>query len=108
MLNQTSTKLNPEQLAHFEKHGYYFPVRVFEETEATELGTRFLNYFKENWESIKDLTAREHQTVLIETHTFLNWAYRLRPYSFPWRILPSPRLFRDADQPLKSKKTSAW
>ena len=77
MLNQTSTNLNPERLAHFEKHGYYFPVRVFEEKEAAELGARFLNYFNENWERIKDLPAREHQTVLIETHTVLNWVYRI-------------------------------
>ena len=39
--------------------------------------SRFLNYFSENWDRVKDLPAREHQTILIETHTVLNWVYRI-------------------------------
>ena len=38
MLNEAMTKLGAEQLAHFEKQGFYFPVR-FEEAEAAELGS---------------------------------------------------------------------
>lgn len=77
MTNPGSTTLTPEQKAHYEEKGYFFPVRVLDKTEATELRTRFEKYFSEHWDRIKDLPAREHNRVLIETHTVLNWVYRI-------------------------------
>ena len=77
MISSSSTRLSAEQKAHYEDEGYYFPVRVFDEAEAVELQTRFQGYFSANWDRIKALPAREHNTVLIETHTLLNWVYRI-------------------------------
>ena len=45
MLNEAMTKLGAEQLAHFEKQGFYFPVRIFEEAEAAELGVSLPQLF---------------------------------------------------------------
>lgn len=73
----STARLSGEHRAYYEDQGYYFPIRVFEESEAAQLCSRFEEYFSSNWERIKDLPAREHNSVLIETHTLLNWVYRI-------------------------------
>lgn len=46
-------------------------------TEAADLSARFQDYLRANWEAIKDRPAREHSSILIETHLLLNWVYRV-------------------------------
>lgn len=77
MEGSCSTRLSAEKKAQYNDQGYCFPLRVFEESEAAELRTRFQDYYSENWDRIKALPAREHNSVLLETHTVLNWVYRI-------------------------------
>jgi Phytanoyl-CoA dioxygenase (PhyH) len=77
MVSDPSTRLSPDLQAQYGSQGYYFPIRIFDESKAAELRVRFLDYFSANWDRIKNLPAREHNTVLIETHIVLNWVYRI-------------------------------
>jgi non-heme Fe2+,alpha-ketoglutarate-dependent halogenase len=73
----TGNRLSAEQRARYEEQGYYFPVRAFEPSEAGLLRERFDGYFSSNWEKVKNLPARQHSSVLGETHTVLNWVHRI-------------------------------
>ncbi len=72
-----SRGLDSNQLSHFREQGYVFPIRVMEVAQAAETGVRFQGYLHANWEAIKDRPAREHSSVLIETHLLLNWVYQV-------------------------------
>jgi non-haem Fe2+, alpha-ketoglutarate-dependent halogenase len=77
MVSSCSTRLRGEQKAQYRDQGFCFPIRVFDESEALELCTRFHAYFSANWDQIKTLPARGHNSVLLETHTLLNWVHRI-------------------------------
>jgi non-haem Fe2+, alpha-ketoglutarate-dependent halogenase len=71
------TPLDPGQQSQYQEKGYVFPIRVMDEPEAANLAARFEEYFRTNWARIKGRPAREHSSVLIETHLLLNWVYRV-------------------------------
>lgn len=81
MAHPIPNRLSASQQAQYRDQGYYFPIRIFDESEAAELRDRFVDYFSANSDQIKDLPAREHNSILIETHTILNWVYQI--VSFP-------------------------
>jgi len=71
------TPLGPEEQEYYQRRGYYFPIRVFENSEAAELCLRFLDYWMESTAALTGLPAREYYVVLNETHLLLRWVYRI-------------------------------
>jgi ectoine hydroxylase-related dioxygenase (phytanoyl-CoA dioxygenase family) len=74
---QLASGLTEAQMLHYEEAGYYFPLRVFSEPEVQEFQASYLNYVTQCGARLQSLPANEHYMLLSETHTFLNWAYRI-------------------------------
>ena len=70
-----NARLSAEQRRHYQERGYYFPVRVFEDAEASELRAHFLEYWAQNQQRLRGLPPREHYMVTTGTHLKLRWAY---------------------------------
>jgi ectoine hydroxylase-related dioxygenase (phytanoyl-CoA dioxygenase family) len=77
MAGSVTTRLSAEQKEQYDSQGYCFPFRVFEESEAALLRARFEDYYSSRFEQVKNLPAREHNSILLATHVVLNWVYRL-------------------------------
>jgi non-heme Fe2+,alpha-ketoglutarate-dependent halogenase len=72
-----STKLDRNQLHSYEERGYYFPIRVFDDSEVAEFRAHFDNYYAYHAERLNSLPASKHGSVYGHTHTFLQWVYRI-------------------------------
>jgi hypothetical protein len=64
----------PDQREYAER-GYFFPVRVFDDTETARFRECFLDYCAQIGDRLKNLPARDQYVVFSETHTFLHWVY---------------------------------
>jgi len=69
--------LTTEQLRQYEERGHCSPIPVLTNTEAAEFTDRFMEYIAYNKERLEPLPPRDRYKVMAETHTFLNWAYRI-------------------------------
>jgi non-heme Fe2+,alpha-ketoglutarate-dependent halogenase len=77
MSSSSSRALTAEQQLQYQEKGYYFPVRVFEGSQAEELRAKFLAYLASNQERLSGLPPREHYFVMTQTHFLLRWVYRM-------------------------------
>ena len=77
MLSQQVKNLDQEQVSRYRECGYYFPVRALTEIEAAEFRKQFLGYLDQTREQREKLAPRDQYVVLSETHTYLNWVYRI-------------------------------
>jgi|SRR5579875_710798 len=69
--------LNTDQQRQYWSHGYYFPIRVFDDSEATEFRARFDDYSVQNQQRLRGLLPRERRDVFAQTHASLHWVYRI-------------------------------
>jgi len=58
MINSDSSKLSAEQWLQYEEKGYYYPIRVLEQSTAENLSERFLDYLAQNQERFSGLPPR--------------------------------------------------
>lgn len=72
-----STPLTHEQLEQYEERGYCFPIPVLSIPEAVDFRERFMGYISFNKEKLDTLPPRDRYKVMSETHTFLNWVFRI-------------------------------
>lgn len=77
MTDKGSSRLNAQQQLRYREQGYYFPIRVFVDSEAAEFRAHFLNYLSQNRERLSGLPPRDHYIVLTQTHTILRWVHRI-------------------------------
>jgi non-haem Fe2+, alpha-ketoglutarate-dependent halogenase len=64
----------------YEEGGYYFPVQVLEDSEVAEFRSGFINHLENNRELLRVLPPKDQYVVLSETHTYLEWVYRIVSY----------------------------
>jgi non-heme Fe2+,alpha-ketoglutarate-dependent halogenase len=76
-VGERSTKLDSNQLRSYQERGYYFPIRVFDDSEVAEFRAHFDDYYAYNSERLNGLPASKHGSVYGHTHTFLRWVYRI-------------------------------
>ena len=77
MAKSSPVPLSAEQLRDHEQRGYCSPIPVLTNTEAAEFTYRFMEYISYNKERLEPLPPRDRYKAMAETHTFLNWAYRI-------------------------------
>jgi non-heme Fe2+,alpha-ketoglutarate-dependent halogenase len=77
MTGNGSARLSASQQEDYRDRGYYFPVRVFSDSETEEFRQQFLNYLSRNRDRISGLPPREHYTVMTQTHMLLRWVFRM-------------------------------
>src|SRR5690242_4465269 len=77
MRDEVSACLNEPQLRQYDEHGYLCPIRVLTEQEVSEFRAKFLTHLERTESKRKLLPPREQYVVLSETHTYLNWGYRI-------------------------------
>jgi hypothetical protein len=76
-VDERSIKLDSNQLHSYLERGYYFPIRVFDDSEVAEFRAHFDNYYAYHSERLRALPASKHGSVYAHTHTFLQWVYRM-------------------------------
>lgn len=69
--------LNAAQIHAYQERGYYFPLQVLTTDETQELLGHYHAHVGRHSQRLKELTPREQYLVLSETHTYLNWVYRI-------------------------------
>jgi len=69
--------LSGQARVRYEERGYYFLVQVLEDSEAAEFRARFINHLENNGELLRALPPKDQYVVLSETHTYLEWVYRI-------------------------------
>ena len=57
--------------------GYYSPLRVLDDEEVHEFRSRFFDFYEKKKTRLATISAREQSSLLSETHTSLEWVYRL-------------------------------
>jgi non-heme Fe2+,alpha-ketoglutarate-dependent halogenase len=57
--------------------GYYSPLRVLGDEEVHEFQSRFFGFYEKKKTRLATISAREQSSLLSETHTSLEWVYRL-------------------------------
>jgi non-heme Fe2+,alpha-ketoglutarate-dependent halogenase len=72
---ETATRLSAQQAQFYEKNGYLFPIRVFDNTETAKFRRHFDEYTGQNQERLKELIPRERREIYALTHLMLPWAY---------------------------------
>ena len=77
MTGNRSNRLSTEQKHQYSEEGYFFPVRVFDDSETAEFRAHFLNYLSQNKAGLDGRPPREHYPVMNQTHFLLGWAYRI-------------------------------
>lgn len=77
MISSGSARLSASQQQYYREHGYYFPVRLFCDSETEEFREQFLAYLSRNQEQISGLPPREHYIVMAQTHILLRWVFRM-------------------------------
>jgi chlorinating enzyme len=76
-MNLLAGNLSRQQRLLYEKEGYYSPKRVLDNHETTQFLVYFNHYLAENAERLRTLLPRDRSVVFLETHSFLNWVYRI-------------------------------
>lgn len=71
------TTLSEQQARFYNKNGYLFPIRVFDDAETTEFRHRFDDYTQQNQERLKVLIPRERRAVYQLTHLLLPWVHEM-------------------------------
>lgn len=74
---ESATKLSAQQAQFYDKNGYLFPIRVFDDAETAEFRQRFDDYTLENQERLKGLIPRERRAVYALTHLLLPWVHKM-------------------------------
>jgi ectoine hydroxylase-related dioxygenase (phytanoyl-CoA dioxygenase family) len=74
---ETATTLSAQQAQLYEKNGYLFPVRVFDNTETANFRRHFDEYTRQNEERLKELIPRERREIYALTHLKLSWVYEM-------------------------------
>ena len=74
---ETATRLSAQQAQFYEKNGYLFPIRVFDNTEAAKFRRHFDEYTGQNQDRLKELIPRERREIYALTHLMLPWAYEM-------------------------------
>ena len=69
--------LNAAQIQAYQEQGYYSPLQVLTTDETRELLREYHVHVGRYSQRLKALTPREQYLVLSETHTYLNWVYRI-------------------------------
>jgi non-heme Fe2+,alpha-ketoglutarate-dependent halogenase len=77
MSTEGAANLSRVEQLFYQREGYFFPIRVFNEVETAEFRSNFLKYLLENQGGISGRPARQHNIILTETHTILRWVYRI-------------------------------
>src|SRR5579862_3090953 len=57
--------------------GFYSPIGVLDDEEVQEFRDRFLDFYEKKKARLAAISAREQSSLLSETHTSLEWVYRL-------------------------------
>ena len=55
------------QISHYEEHGFFFPIRVFDKSEAAQFRGHYLEFTSTHKERLKQLPPREQHVVLSMT-----------------------------------------
>jgi non-heme Fe2+,alpha-ketoglutarate-dependent halogenase len=74
---ETQVGLSHDQILRYRNGGYYFPVRVLDDSEVVDFRAHFDNYLRHHQPRLKDLPPNKHDGVFAETHMFLQWVYRI-------------------------------
>jgi non-haem Fe2+, alpha-ketoglutarate-dependent halogenase len=61
----------------FSRDGYCFPIPVLDTDEVRGFSSDFFNFYRRSENLLAALAPREQASVLSETHTSLEWVYRL-------------------------------
>lgn len=69
--------LNAAQIQAYRERGYYSPLQLLALDETRELLGDYYAHMERHRQRLKALTPREQYLVLSETHTYLNWVYRI-------------------------------
>jgi len=69
--------LDARQRLRYSEEGIYFPIRVFDDSEAADFRARFDDYLSSNHGRLNGLPPRDHYNVLSQTHVLLNWVFRM-------------------------------
>jgi non-heme Fe2+,alpha-ketoglutarate-dependent halogenase len=73
--------MNPLSVENFreeyETRGFKTPIRVLSDNEANESRGRFLDFYAGNQARVQALPPRDQYVVFSETHTSLDWVYRI-------------------------------
>ncbi|HEX5482708.1 MAG TPA: phytanoyl-CoA dioxygenase family protein [Terriglobia bacterium] len=69
--------LSAAQIQAYQERGYYFPLQVLTSDETQEYLGDYHVHVERHSQRLKALTPREQYLVLSETHTYLNWVYRI-------------------------------
>jgi hypothetical protein len=77
MEKRQSTGLAREQLVQYLERGYFFPVRVFDDSEVSEFCARYQGFVSRHRERLRTLPPREQHVVYSMTHFAFNWVYRM-------------------------------
>jgi non-haem Fe2+, alpha-ketoglutarate-dependent halogenase len=72
-----SSKLNYDQVRSYADRGYYFPVRVFDDSEVATFRGHFDDYYAYHSARLNHLPANKHGSIYAHTHTFLRWVYQI-------------------------------
>lgn len=69
--------LNAAQIQAYKEHGYYSPLQVLTTDETRELLREYHAHVGRYSQRLKALAPHEQYLFLSETHTYLNWVYRI-------------------------------
>ena len=77
METRGATRLTPQQDAQYSEEGYYFPLRVFDYSEADRFRNRFEEYLELNHKRVEGVIPRERRLIFAQTHLMLHWVYQI-------------------------------
>jgi non-haem Fe2+, alpha-ketoglutarate-dependent halogenase len=66
-----------EIVKQYTQTGFCFPLRVLDESEVRDFSSRFLDFYAQRKARLSSIPAREQSALLSETHTSLDWVYKL-------------------------------
>jgi non-haem Fe2+, alpha-ketoglutarate-dependent halogenase len=76
-VEEKSTMLDGSELQSYQERGYFFPKRVFRDSEVAEFRSHFDSFYSYHRERLQALPPSKHGSVYAHTHTFLRWVYRM-------------------------------
>ncbi|HXW15142.1 MAG TPA: phytanoyl-CoA dioxygenase family protein [Terriglobia bacterium] len=77
MVIKEATRFGAKEVREYHEKGYYFPVKALAEEEILMFKEKFLNHLAETRGQREKLSSRDQYVVFSETHTYLNWVYRI-------------------------------